>query len=119
MTSTKTVSLDFGVPDVVATITFDVEPPRELVGCPMCAEAAVSELAHMTMCSQCGDDASDCAACTPPAVESVYAAIIHDGPDCDAQPPAPMQRRHPWTYCFTCNDVAEDKCFHHDDNTEN
>ena len=27
MTSTTTISLDFGVPDVVATITFEDEPP--------------------------------------------------------------------------------------------
>ena len=68
MTSTKTISLDFGVPDVVATITFEDEPPREPVGCPMCSEAAVSELAFLTMCSQCQDSAAECSTCTPPAV---------------------------------------------------
>ena len=66
MTSTKTISLDFGIPDVEATITFEDEPPREPAGCPMCAEVAASEPTRMTMCSRCGDDAADCATCTPP-----------------------------------------------------
>lgn len=85
MTSTKTIRLDFGVPDVEATITFEEEPPREPVGCPMCSEAAASELAFLTMCSQCGDDAADCATCTPPAVTGGVVPAQQEEPDTRAQ----------------------------------
>ena len=34
----------------------------------MCSEAAVSELAFLTMCARCQDSAAECSTCTPPAV---------------------------------------------------
>ena len=81
MTSTKTVSLDFGVLDIVATVAREDEPPREPIGCPMCSEAAVSELTHMTMCSQCQDSAAECATCGPPAVALEEGPVQPEGPD--------------------------------------
>ena len=66
MTFTKTINLDFGVPYVDATVTLEEE---ESLGGPMtCQACAAAELAHMTMCSQCQDDAADCSTCAPPAV---------------------------------------------------
>ena len=63
MTSTNTIPRDAD-----ATVTLEEESPRETMPCPMCAAAAASELAFLTMCSQCGDDAADCSTCAPPAV---------------------------------------------------
>lgn len=85
MTSTKAVSLDFGVPYVTGTVTIEQEEPREPVGCPMCSEAAVSKLAFLTMCSQCRDDAADCATCTPPAVTGGVVPAQQEEPDTRAQ----------------------------------
>ena len=77
--TTKTVTLDFGVTDITATVTLVDEPPRGPMACPMCSEAADSELTRMTMCSRCQDSASDCAACTQPAVtEADYQAVVND-----------------------------------------
>jgi hypothetical protein len=77
--TTKTVTLDFGDDNIEATVTLVDEPPRGPMACPMCSEAAVSELTHVTMCSRCQDSASDCAACTPPAVtEADYQAVVND-----------------------------------------
>mgnify|MGYP007014607740 CR=1 FL=1 len=81
MTSTKTVSLDFGIPDVVATITFEDEPPREPVGCPMCSEAASSELTFLTVCSQCQDSAAECAICAPTVGTLEEGPVQPEGPD--------------------------------------
>lgn len=95
MTSTKTVSLDFGALDVVATVTLEEEPPRPSIGCPMCSEAAVSELAFLTMCSQCQDSAAECAICGPPAV------ALEEGP---VQPEGPDDRPRGW--CIGFRDTA-------------
>lgn len=81
MTSTKTVSLDFGIPDVVATITLEEEPPRPPTACPMCSEAAGSELIYQTMCSQCQDSAAECSTCTPPAGALEEGPVQPEGPD--------------------------------------
>lgn len=85
MTSTKTISLDFGIPDVEATITFEDEPPRAPEACPMCTAAAASELAFLTICAQCGDDAADCATCTPPATNPGEVPAQQEEPDTRAQ----------------------------------
>lgn len=77
--NTKTIHLDFGDDNIEATVTFEDEPPRGPMACPMCSEAADSELTRMTMCSRCQDSASDCAACTQPAVtEADYQAVVND-----------------------------------------
>ena len=77
--NTKTIQLDFGDDNIEATVTFEDEPPRGPMACPMCSEAADSELTRMTMCSRCQDSASDCAACTQPAVtEADYQAVVND-----------------------------------------
>lgn len=77
--TTKTVTLDFGDDNIEATVTFVDEPPRGPMACPMCSEAADSELTRMTMCSRCQDSASDCAACTQPAAtEADYQAVVND-----------------------------------------
>ena len=81
MTSTKTVSLDFGIPDVVATITLEEEPPRPSISCPACSEAASSELTYQTMCSQCQDSAAECSACGPPAGTLEEGPVQPEGPD--------------------------------------
>lgn len=74
--STKTIHLDFGDDNIEATVTFEDEPPRGPMACPMCSEAADSELTRMTMCSQCQDSASDCATCAPPAAD--WLAVVND-----------------------------------------
>ena len=45
--TTKTVTLDFGVPAVAATVTFEEEPPRGPDACPMCSEAV--SYTHLTL----------------------------------------------------------------------
>lgn len=74
--TTKTVTLDFGVPDVTATITFEEEPPRGPDACPMCSEATGSEPAFLTACSRCQDSATECSTCNP--------AVIDDAPTREA-----------------------------------
>lgn len=63
MTSTNTIPRDAD-----ATVTLEEESLGGPMPCPMCAAAAASELAFLTMCSRCEDDAADCSTCAPPAV---------------------------------------------------
>ena len=77
--TTKTVTLDFGTTGIEATVTLVDEPPRAPMACPMCSEAADSELTRMTMCSRCQDSATECSTCTPPAVTAAdYQAVVID-----------------------------------------
>ncbi len=74
--TTKTVTLDFGVPAVAATVTFEDELPQGPTGCPMCSEVTASEPAFLTMCARCQDSAADCATCAPPAAD--WLAVVND-----------------------------------------
>lgn len=86
MTSTNTIPRDAD-----ATVTLEEESPRETMPCPMCAAAAASERAFLTICAQCEDDAADCSTCAPPA------AVIGEAP---AKPEAPGDLTQGWYIAF-------------------
>lgn len=86
MTSTNTIPRDAD-----ATVTLEEESPRETRACPMCAAAAASELAFLTMCSRCQGDAADCSTCAPPAV------VIGEAP---TREETPGDRTQGWYIAF-------------------